>query len=206
MFEEFDLDRFPDMMLSGGAEGADSAFGKAASKKGHKVVHWTFDGHKSRLRSNLFPLDANKLRYADPYIVRASKGVLRYLPTNEYVKNLLRRNYYQVAFSESVYAVGRFQHQVNHTSGRFKDQESMLSIDGGTAWACQMYVDRFIFDQEPMKACQLYFYDMQGKKWYKWQQIWREIGSPPSPSGVYAGIGSRELTDNGLSTIFKLYD
>jgi hypothetical protein len=195
MFEDLDLSA-PNILLSGGAEGADTIFGKAASAAKHQVVHWTFQGHKSKLRKGLYQLGSNHLETADTCLIRANKSLLRTFPSkSEHVNNLLRRNFYQVRWSESVYAVSRFT-----------NDSSMLKIDGGTAWACQMYVDRFLYDQEPMKLCNLFMYDMDTKGWYRWERIWYKMDqSPPTPSGIYAGIGKRELSEEGQDAIYSLY-
>jgi hypothetical protein len=183
------------VLLSGGADGADSAFGRAATAATHDVVHWSFSGHKTKLRKNLYQLTSEHLTTADPYLLRANKGILRTYPTSSAVVNdLLRRNFYQVRWSDSVYAVSQFT-----------DDSSMLKIDGGTAWACQMYVDRFIYDQEPMDLCNLYLFDQGTIKWYGWRRGWTEIDRPPTPHGIYAGIGSRNLTADGAKAIDDLY-
>jgi hypothetical protein len=183
------------VLLSGGADGADSAFGRAATAAKHDVVHWSFSSHKTKLRKNLYQLTDDHLTAADPYLLRANKSILRTFPCSSAVVNdLLRRNFYQVRWCDSVYAVSQF-----------KADGSLLNIDGGTAWACQMYVDRFIYDQEPMDLCNLYLFDQGSNRWYKWRRVWAEIDQPPTPAGIYAGIGSRKLTADGMAAIEKLY-
>lgn len=157
MLDEFKL-KSSDIMLSGGAEGADTVFGKAAEKAGHQVVHWSFPKHKSKLKSNLVQLTEDHLVSVDPYIIRANKSIIRKFPTNSnYTNNLLRRNYYQVRWSESVYAVSKFD----------DNSKSLLKVDGGTAWACQMYADRFLYDREDWSICKMYLYDMISNEWYQ---------------------------------------
>jgi hypothetical protein len=194
MLEDLEL-KTSNVLLSGGADGADAAFGRAAQAAGHDVVHWTFGGHKTKLRKNLCQLTEEHLAAADPYLLRANKSLVRTYPSSSAVVNdLLRRNLYQVRWSDSVYAVSRF-----------KRDGSLLGIDGGTAWACQMYVDRFIYDQEPMELCNLYLFDQLSNKWHTWRRGWSEIDCPPAPLGIYAGIGSRKLTPDGAKAIDALY-
>lgn len=194
MLEELNI-KSTNILLSGGAPGADTEFGKIAAKHKHQVVHWTFKGHKIKQKTNVYELSDEHLKEADSYLIRANKGIIRTFPAaSEHTNNLLRRNFYQVKWSESVYAVANFT-----------DDSSMLKVKGGTAWACQMYADRFIYDQEPFSICQMYLFDQQSKKWYKWSRIWTEIDQPPRPQGVYAGIGSRDLTPEGLAAIASLY-
>ena len=183
-----------DILLSGGAQGADAAFGEAAITAGHQVVHWSFNGHKTNV-DHVYMLNDEQLHAADPHINIANKSLLRTFPSKkDYTNNLIRRNYYQVKWCESVYAISSF-----------KNDSSMLKVDGGTAWAVQMYVDRFLFDQEPFKLCKLYLFDQKSNEWYQWNKIWTRIDKPPRPDGVYAGIGTRELTDAGLAAINSLY-
>jgi hypothetical protein len=110
-------------------------------------------------------------------------------PTNiDSVNNLLRRNWYQVAWTNAVYAVGRI--------------DERYRIDGGTAWAVQMYIDRFICDGEDPKTCRLYFFNEISRKWLKWENEWRVLEElPPMPSGLWTGIGTRKLTLDGQSAI-----
>lgn len=184
-----------DILLSGGASGADNEFGIVAYNHGHQVVHWSFEGHKSASKKFVYTLPAEQLKEADPYIIRANKSVLRTFPTkSESTNNLIRRNYYQVKWVDSVYAVSRLDNNL-----------SLLKIDGGTAWACQMYVDRFLFDQEPIEKCNLYLFDQISNKWLQWKRAWIVIDKPPAPTSVYAGIGSRKITEEGINAIKNLY-
>lgn len=194
MLKDFDISA-DNILLSGGAAGADTEFGKHAQKAKHKVVHWTFKGHKTKLRSNLYQLTPDHLSVSDNYLVRANKGLVRNFPSkSDYTNNLLRRNYYQVKWCESVYAVSKFT-----------SDNSMLKVDGGTAWACQMYVDRFLYDREPFSLCHLYMFDQNSEKWFQWNRIWKEIDKPPTPKSVYAGIGTRDISTAGINAIKNLY-
>lgn len=194
MLKDFDISA-DNILLSGGAAGSDAEFSKHAQKAKHKIVHWTFKDHKTKLRSNLYQLTPEHLATSDDYLIRANKGLVRTFPSNsDYTNNLLRRNYYQVKWCESVYAVSKFA-----------SDSSMLKIDGGTAWACQMYVDRFIYDQEPFSLCNLYLFDQSSEKWFQWNRIWKAIDKPPMPKGVYAGIGTRNISDAGTIAIKSLY-
>lgn len=195
MFEGIDLSQ-PDILLSGGAAGADTVFSEHAEKVGHTVVNWSFSGHKSKMIDSVYKLTVEHLEQANSPLIRANRSLLRSYPTkSEKTNNLLRRNFYQVRWSESVYAVSTFN-----------DDSSMLKIDGGTAWACQMYADRFLFDQEPFDLCKMYFFDQNSQQWYQWRKIWSKIDRPPAPSRVYAGIGTRNLNSAGRLAIANLYN
>lgn len=194
MLEGIDLTN-PNILLSGAAAGADTEFSVQADAYGHTVVNWTFRGHKSRFEQHLYELTDNHLTQAHAALLRANTSLKRQYPARSTnINRLLQRNFYQVRWSERVYAVSKFS----------KDS-SMLGIDGGTAWACQMYVDRFLFDNEPMELCELYMFDQNQNQWFQWRRVWFPIESPPIPSGIYAGIGSRNLKDSGQAAISNLY-
>lgn len=171
--------------LSGGADGADLQFGMTAGMLGHSVIHWSFNRHKSSApKEELVELSEEQLVKADPYLVRANKTVGRRIPINLYVKNLLRRNWYQVQHAERVYAVAPIEHG---------------QVQGGTAWATQMFIDRY--DGAP---CECYVFDLITEKWFVWKGDWIEIESPPQPFGIWAGIGSRKLSTAGKNAIRTL--
>lgn len=185
----------PNICLSGGAEGADVVWGAAAEAVGHEIVHWSFNGHKADTEWYLCELNTDQLRVADPFLELANKSIHRRWPSsNIMVNNLLRRNFYQIYWSDSVYAVSSF---TNDTS--------VLKISGGTAWACQMFVDRWLYTTPHLTSIPLYFFDQISKNWYTWTGQWNMIDLPPRPSGVYAGIGSRKLTDEGRQAILSVY-
>lgn len=193
------MSEYMNMCLSGGAAGADTEWGICAENVGYEVVHWVFEGHGNK-NSNFSGarrciLNREKLLVADQYLEIANKSLKRSWPTrSQYTNDLLRRNHYQVHWSDSVYAVSSFT-----------DDKSLLKISGGTAWACQMYVDRWLYGNGNLDHCSLYLFDQVTEKWYSWVSYWKEIYSPPAPTGVYAGIGTRELSDAGRNAIKELY-
>lgn len=190
-----DIELNENILLSGGAQGADTEFGKAATKAKHQVAHWSFEGHKLKLKSNVHVLTKEQLLEAEPSLIIANKNLKRTYPTkSENSNNLLRRNYFQAKYASSVYAVTAFV-----------DDSSLLKVAGGTAWACQMYIDRFLFEQEPWNKCKLFLFDQNTEKWYTWQKVWTATNQPLKPSGVYAGIGTRKLTNAGIAAITSLY-
>lgn len=175
--------------LSGGADGADLQWGMTAGKAGHMVRHFSFRGHKSKAPdAEIAVLTPEQLVEADRHLEIANKTLKRRFPSqNEHVNNLLRRNYYQVNWAESVYAIATIERGL---------------VTGGTAWAVQMFLDRF-----GGGPCAAYVYDQTVSKWFVWdgpQVGWSEIIEPPAPAGVWAGIGSRDLKQNGKDAIRAL--
>jgi hypothetical protein len=180
------LDEFKNICMSGAANGADAHWGKNAKKAGHYVLHWSFDSHKAYAPENeIVRLSNDLLIQADPYLKRANKTLKRSFPSsNPSTNNLLRRNWYQVKDTNTLYAVTEL-----------KLEAGKLMPQGGTAWAIQMYIDRFLIDNEPIKNANLWVFEKKLKKWFKWNEgVWAiQISKPPCPSGLWTGIGSREL-------------
>ncbi len=182
------------ILFSGGAEGADSLFGECAEKIGHKVVHFGFEGMKlpSKIKEdNVCYLNDVMLKEADVYLKRANLKLERSFPTKTYyTNNLLRRNYFQVKKSMSVYAVAAL------------DLEKNIVL-GGTGWAVQMAVD--------IKIPEVYVFDLKTSKWFYYEYVegkfHKMIDRPIKPTGYYTGIGSRpqNLTVEGIEAIRKLY-
>lgn len=178
------------ILLSGGARGADSVFAVEAHLANHKIWHMSFEGHRISVVGEVFKLSQAALNEADPYVEAAGKVLDRWMPNNDFVMNLLRRNYYQIQDTNRVYAVAPI------------DDEGMVM--GGTAWAVQMAINRGVPD--------IYVFDLIEKHWLKschaeftsahWEHI---IGLPPKPHGIYTGIGSREITAKGRAAIRELY-
>lgn len=187
------LDEGTNLCMSGGADGADLLWGFQAGKIGHGVIHWSFAEHRSQApEQEIVRLTREQLERADEALIRANASVKRRFPTKTDVTNsLLRRNWYQVKDTNAVYAVSELE------GGQ---------IAGGTAWAVQMYLDRFIHDLEPMENCHAYVLDKKTLKWFEWNGTrWiNMISRPPTPSGIWTGIGSREMSAAARIEIRKL--
>lgn len=174
------------LLYSGAAKGADSLFTRNAIMAGHQAVNFVFHKFTKNECTTRYPhtlkyLSFLELSQADDLLIKVNKNILkRKFPTNSwYVNNLLRRNYYQVKDTKKIYAIIKFKDGL---------------IDGGTAWAVYMGI--------MLGVKEIYLFDMKTNKWYDQKQV--EV-VPPKPEGVYTGIGSRELTDQGIEAINNLY-
>jgi hypothetical protein len=183
------------IFYSGGCHGTDYYFTKYAILNGDKVRLCSFSSHIKSIYhhyKNLIDYDNlkiisytdKKLSQADEKINSSNKILKRYLPiSNRYVMNLFRRDYHTTKKCERLYAVGTITNN---------------KINGGTAWGCQFYIDN--------GGKELYFYD-QDKKYWILNLIDKQIEPPKliGYTGIYAGIGTREITKDGISAIKKLY-
>ena len=158
---------------SGGAVGSDLSWGNAAEAAGHDVIHFVFAGHRSTAkRDQLHYLSRDELAIANDHLAKANKKLQRKWPVrSEFVANLLQRNYYQVLYSGSLYAVSHLDHNG--------------MVAGGTAWAVQMMND--LHPEAPM-----FLFDQKIRQWYSWKGTWVPVLQPSAPTGVYAAVGSRD--------------
>jgi hypothetical protein len=173
--------------LSGGADGADVQWGMCAGLIGHNVIHWSFSGHRSQAPEiELVRLNDAQLKEADEAIKVAAVALKKHPPGKPWVKSLIQRNYYQVAWSSSCYAVTTIKDNV---------------VQGGTAWATTM------FTQLHPGNHNVYVFDQDQDSWFQYNgSTWDQIEAPPKPTGIWAGIGSRDLKQNGKDAIRKLMD
>jgi hypothetical protein len=173
---------------SGGARGADLAWGNHAARLGHKVIHFSFGGHRTRAPAEqLVVLTDDELRQADPHLAIANQTLRRsWPPATDYSAGLLRRDWYQVRNAERVYAVARFGSDGN--------------IEGGTAWGVTMFIN-----SHRGAPCEAYLFEPNLLRWLAWNAEWQPIGNPPPPRGIWAGIGTRDLDAAGEDAIAALF-
>ena len=175
------------MCQSGGARGADLAWGAHAARLGHKVIHFSFAGHRTRAPAEqIVVLSDEELRQADERMAIANRTLHRtWPPATDYSANLLRRDWHQVRNAERVYAVARFG-----TDGQ---------IHGGTAWGVTMFID--LHNGQP---CEAYLFEPSLQRWLTCNFEWGPIGAPPRPHGIWAGIGTRNLDAAGEAAIIAM--
>lgn len=166
---------------SGGAKGSDTYWGEVGKKYGVGSNHYHAIGAKTP--SGNTPISEEMLKEADPHLKKANETLKRTYPTsNEYVNNLLRRNWWQVKNSDAVFAVGHLVRGI---------------VEGGTGWAVQMAID----NGKPV-----YVFDQVRNKWYKnINNKWSE-SEVPTLTKNFAGIGTRELNDTGRKAIEAVYE
>jgi hypothetical protein len=179
------LQGMTDVCLSGGADGADIEWGTCAESIGHTVIHWSFPGHRSHApEGQLVRLDDEQLKLGSEALLKAASALAKHPPRRPAVARLLHRNYYQVAWSKACYAVTVI-----------KDN----AVPGGTAWTTTM------FSQLHPDNRDLYVFDQEKDAWFEFNgETWDRINSPPRPTGIWTGIGSRDLRQNGREAIRKL--
>lgn len=165
--------------FSGGAKGSDRAWGDAAAEAGHRVIHWL---NKPPHAASTLPVDQRVvlpealLLRADPHLALANEQLNRRWPTkNDYANGLLRRDVYQVLFSEQLYVISEL--------------DSAGIVAGGSAWATQAFLNI-------RPHGELWILDQSNGEWWGWRDSqWRSLAraQPPPPRGLWTGIGTTKL-------------
>lgn len=180
---------------SGGAIGSDLMFELIGEKYGVKTVAYSFYGHNTSSK-NKWVLSENQLLDGFTHVEIANKSLKRNITNlSSYVKKLLCRNWFQVRESDCIYAIGKLK----------SDHEVL----GGTGWAIQMSID----NDKP-----IYLFEQNENCWYKYIKggdtgndrfasngKFEKISYIPPLTENFAGIGTRELNENGKNAIIELY-
>lgn len=174
---------------SGGAEGADMAWDKIGREFG-------VENHNHYRPSDLAGLNTEDRSQLEKDVTNAAKGLGR--PTSEFRgKDLVRRNWLQVRGADSIYAVSRIVNPGEMDKG-FQNTSGKQVVGGGTGWAVEMAIQ---------KGKPVFVFDTKTKDWYTWD-LWQNKFVPSSTPILtynFAGIGSREMTPEGLQAIRDVY-
>lgn len=166
---------------SGGALGSDTMWGKIGEEYGVYSKHYYAEGQKTPNGNTA--LGKQLLSESDVHLKEANKKLGRLFPTSkDYVNNLLRRNWFQVKNADAIFAIGTIAD--NGT------------VNGGTGWAVQMAIDN---------NKDVYVFDQSRLKWYRNRDHkWSEVTTPKLTPN-FAGIGTREITQEGIQAIRNVY-
>lgn len=166
---------------SGGAVGSDSAWDSIGRTYGVDDHRHYYSGRKTE--NGNIEITKNELEEGWLHVLEANKTLDR-KPDN--YKNLLSRNWFQVKNSEAILAIGSIDPKTH-------------KVNGGTGWAVQMAIDSkkpiFVFNQED--PGQWYSFDYSKNRF-------SPCSIPTLPSN-FAGIGTREINENGLKAIHQVY-
>jgi len=167
---------------SGGASGSDITWENEGLEYGVDTIAYSFQGHNQKSKNQKI-LTPEELEIGWENIKIADKSLHRGLNRTEYIKNLLSRNYYQVKNSDCIFAIGYIA--------------SDNKVKGGTGWAVQMAIDVgkpvYIFDQT-----ENHWFIYLAPKFVKYYDV-------PKLTGNFAGIGTRQITEDGINAIKEIY-
>ena len=171
--------------FTGGANGSDWIFETESLKKGFKVAAYSFEGHNTKSQNRVI-LSSKQLSEGYEHIKIANNRLNRNIRSiSSYIRNLISRDWFQVKDTDAVFAIGSL------------DTES--TVKGGTGYAVQCAIDNkkpvYLFEQNDN---QWYYYDYESDRF----EVYEEI---PKLTEKFAGIGTREINDNGIKAIISLF-
>lgn len=177
------------ILFSGGAQGTESEFGRAAERLGIEEVNFSFDGRKPARTRGLRVLNHEELRAGDVSLAYVSRLMHRRYPDTPTFRKILQSIWYQVNAGQEIYVVGAIQ--PDHT------------VRGGTGWGAEF-----------AKLCNkpLFVFDQAKNAWFEWDgdhDEWhaRPAENPPTIAHIHiTGTGTRVLEDRGRQAIAELFE
>jgi hypothetical protein len=173
------------ILFSGGAAGAEAAFGASAERYGLDEVNFTFEGHQIARHRGVRVLNHEELLAGDVSLEYVSKLMRRRYTEGPTLRKILQTLWYQVNNGQEIYVVGTIQ-----------DDET---VRGGTGWGAEF-----------AKLCNkpLHVFDQDRNGWYRWTgSTWESAASalPVITHPHFTGTGTRTLRANGEDAIEQLY-
>ena len=174
------------ILFSGGAPGAEAAFGACAERHGVEEVNFTFDGHKTDRHRGVRMLNHEELQNGDVSLEYVSRLMHRRYTDAPTIRRILQTIWYQVNNGQEIYVIG-----VILPDG---------TVRGGTGWGAEF-----------AKLCNkpLCVFDQQKDAWFSWTgSEWHKRGAVDAPVIThphFTGTGTRTLKDNGRAAIEGLF-
>ena len=174
------------ILFSGGAPGAEAAFGACAERHGVEEVNFTFDGHKIDRQRGVRVLNHEELQNGDVSLEYVSRLMHRRYTDAPTIRRILQTIWYQVNNGQEIYVIGTI----------LEDG----TVQGGTGWGAEF-----------AKLCNkpLCVFDQSKDAWFTWTASeWHRRGSADAPVIThphFTGTGTRTLKDNGRAAIEGLF-
>jgi hypothetical protein len=172
------------VLHSGGARGAEAAFGEMAERYGIREITFSFDGHANRVRDRgLRMLLESDLQMGDVSLRYVSHRLGRVFPSTPSVRKVIQSIWHQIRPCQQVFVVGQVQ------------QDG--TVRGGTGWGAEL-ARRWKKD--------LYVFDQSQNTWYCWHDAHWKPCEPVIGAPMFAGGGTARLEDNGRRAIEALFE
>ncbi len=174
------------ILFSGGAAGAEAAFGACAERHGVEEVNFTFDGHRIERRRGVRVLNHEELLAGDVSLEYVSRLMNRRYTEGPTIRKVLQTLWYQVNSGQEIYVVGAIL------------QDG--TVRGGTGWGAEF-----------AKLCNkpLYVFDQEKDRWFSWTGAeWQPLPAADGPvirHAHFTGTGTRHIEDNGTRAIDGLF-
>jgi hypothetical protein len=174
------------ILFSGGAAGAEAAFGACAESHGIEEVNFTFEGHKIERHRGVRVLNHEELQSGDVSLAYVSRLMHRRYTDAPTIRKVLQTVWYQVNNGQEIYVIGTVLDDG--------------TVRGGTGWGAEF-----------AKLCNkpLHVFDQEKNSWFSWTgEDWdkRTSANAPLISHVHiTGTGTRKLQANGKRAIDDLF-
>src|SRR6187399_3386267 len=175
------------VLFSGGAAGAEAAFGALAERHGIDEVNFTFEGHQIARHRGVRVLNHEELLAGDVSLEYVSKLMHRRYHEGPTIRKVLQTLWYQVNHGQEIYVIGTIQ-----------DDDT---VRGGTGWGAEF-----------AKLCNkpLFVFDQDHDCWQQWTGSgWSRCAADALPTIThphFTGTGTRVLRDNGQRAIAELFE
>jgi hypothetical protein len=175
------------ILFSGGAPGAEAAFGACAERHGIEEVNFTFDGHSIDRHRGVRMLNHEELLAGDVSLEYVSRLMHRRYTESPTLRRVLQTLWYQVNHGQEIYVIGAIQ-----------DDDT---VRGGTGWGAEF-----------AKLCNkpLFVFDQDRDRWFRWTgSAWEALGASNAPVIThqhFTGTGTRTVRQNGSDAIEALLD
>jgi len=180
------LKREDEILFSGGALGAEEAFGACAESFGIEEVNFSFDGHKPARTRGLRVLNHEELAAGEVSLAYVSRLMNRRYPDTPTFRKILQSIWYQINNGQEIYVIGAIQPD--------------KTVRGGTGWGAEF-----------AKLCNkpLYVFDQDKGGWFQWTgDEWESadgLKMPVITHPHFTGTGTRHITDAGKQAIEDLF-
>jgi hypothetical protein len=174
------------ILFSGGAPGAESAFGSAAERHGVEEVNFTFEGHTMARHRGVRVLNHEELQSGDVSLEYVSRLMHRRYTDAPTIRRVLQTLWYQVNHGQEIYVIGTI----------LADD----TVRGGTGWGAEF-----------AKLCNkpLFVFDQEKDGWFEWTGgAWaprRGSDAPVVTHPHFTGTGTRSPQPNALAAIEALF-
>ncbi len=175
------------ILFSGGAPGAEAAFGACAERHGIDEVNFTFDGHKIDRQRGVRVLNHEELQSGDVSLEYVSRLIHRRFSDVPTIRRVLQTIWYQVNNGQEVYVIGTLLDDG--------------TVQGGTGWGAEF-----------AKLCNkpLFAFDQEQDAWFSWTgTLWQQERNAEDRPVIrhrhFTGTGTRTLHENGRVAIDELF-
>jgi hypothetical protein len=181
------MDKSDAILFSGGATGAEAAFGACAERFGIEEVNFTFEGHKIERHRGVRVLNHEELQSGDVSLEYVSKLMNRRYTDSPTIRKVLQTIWYQVNAGQEIYVIGTI----------LEDD----TVRGGTGWGAEF-----------AKLCNkpLHAFDQEKDTWFGWTgREWKSRGKVDPPKighAHFTGTGTRKLLESGKRAIAALFN